>query len=85
MSQQAPTMFVSQYSKKKPTLLAQQTGKKKKKKKYKRKKQVCMAKQKFTHFIPREKPKKRRGVHKKSQNKNEKRQKKQTRYKGQGR
>ena len=35
-----------------------------------------MAKQKFTHFIPREKPKKRRGVHKKSQNKNEKRQKK---------
>ena len=34
MSQQIPTMFVSQYSKKKPTLLAQQTGKKKKKKKY---------------------------------------------------
>ena len=34
MSRQAPTMFVSQYSKKKPTLLAQQTGKKKKKKKY---------------------------------------------------
>lgn len=34
MSQQVPTMFVSQYSKKKPTLLAQQTGKKKKKKKY---------------------------------------------------
>ena len=44
MSQQAPTMFISQYSKKKPTLLAQQTGKakqtgkKKKKKKYKKKK-----------------------------------------------
>jgi len=34
MSQQIPTMFVSQYSKKKPTLLAQQTGKKKKKKSY---------------------------------------------------
>jgi cytoskeletal protein RodZ len=44
-----------------------------------------MAKQKFTHFIPREKPKKRKGVHTKSQNKNAKRQKKQTRYKGQGR
>ena len=42
MSNQAPTMFVSQYSKKKPTLLAQQTGKAKqtgkKKKKYKKKK-----------------------------------------------
>ena len=34
MSNQSPTMFVSQYSKKKPTLLAQQTGKKKKKKRY---------------------------------------------------
>ena len=34
MSQQIPTMFVSQYSKKKPTLLAQQTGKKKNKKPY---------------------------------------------------
>ena len=44
-----------------------------------------MAKQKFTHFITREKPKKRKGVHKKSQNKNEKRQKKQNRYKGGGR
>jgi len=44
-----------------------------------------MAKQKFTHFIPREKPKKRKGVHTKSQNKSAKRQKKQTRYKGQGR
>ena len=44
MSNQAPTMFVSQYSKKKPTLLAQQTGKakqtgkKKNKPKYKKKK-----------------------------------------------
>jgi hypothetical protein len=44
-----------------------------------------MAKQKFTHFVPREKPKKRKGVHKKSQNKSEKRQRKQTRYKGGGR
>jgi len=44
-----------------------------------------MAKQKFTHFIPRDKTKKRKGVHKKTQNKNEKRQKKQTRYKGGGR
>ena len=44
-----------------------------------------MAKQKFTHFVPRDKPKKRPGVHTKSQNKNAKRQKKQTRYKGQGR
>ena len=44
-----------------------------------------MAKQKFVHFIPRDKPKKRPGVHKKSQNKSEKLQKKQTRYKGQGR
>jgi hypothetical protein len=44
-----------------------------------------MAKQKFVHFVPRDKPKKRPGVHKKTQNKNEKRQKKQTRYKGGGR
>ena len=44
-----------------------------------------MAKRKFIHFIPRPKPKKCPGVHKKSQNKSEKRQKKQTRYKGQGR
>jgi hypothetical protein len=44
-----------------------------------------MAKQKFTHFIPREKPKKRRGVHKKSKNKDEKRMSKKSRYKGQGR
>jgi hypothetical protein len=44
-----------------------------------------MAKQKFTHFVPRAKPPKRPGKHKKSQNKSEKRQKRQTRYKGQGR
>ena len=44
-----------------------------------------MAKIKFTHFVPRDKPKKRgAGQHKKSLNKNEKRQKKLTRYKGQG-
>ena len=41
-----------------------------------------MAKIKFTGtFIPRDKPKKRKGVHRKSQ----KRQRKQTRYKGGGR
>ena len=44
-----------------------------------------MAKQKFTHFVPRDQPKKRPGVHKKSMNKDEKRQMKLTRYKGQGR
>jgi hypothetical protein len=44
-----------------------------------------VAKQKFTHFIPRDKPKKRGpGVHKKSLNKNEKRQKNTKRYLGQG-
>ena len=43
-----------------------------------------MAKQSFKFFTPRDKPKKRKGVHKKSQSKSEKRQKKQTRYKGQG-
>jgi|TARA_R110000796_G_scaffold53506_1_gene125522 hypothetical protein len=44
-----------------------------------------MAKQSFKFFTPRDKPKKRGPRHhKKSQNKNEKRQKKQTRYKGQG-
>ena len=42
-----------------------------------------MAKQKFTHFVPREKPKKRPGVHKKRKNKNEKRDFKK--YIGQGR
>ena len=37
-----------------------------------------MAKQKFTHFIPRDKPPKRgAGKHKKKKNKHEKRQKKQ--------
>ena len=35
-----------------------------------------MAKQKFTHFVPRDKPKKRPGRHKKSRNKHEKRQQK---------
>ena len=44
-----------------------------------------MAKQKFVHYVPRQKPKKRPGVHKKSRNKQEKRQQKNTRYKGQGR
>ena len=44
-----------------------------------------MAKQKFTHFVPRDKPKKRRGIHTKSLNKHKKLQKKLTRYKGQGR
>jgi len=44
-----------------------------------------MAKQKFVHFVPRDKPKKRPGVHKKKLNKSEKRQMKLTRYKGQGR
>ena len=44
-----------------------------------------MARQKFVHFVPRDQPKKRPGCHKKSQNKAESRQKKQTRYKGQGR
>ena len=44
-----------------------------------------VAKQRFTHFTPREKPKKRGPrQHKKSLNKAEKRQKKMTRYKGQG-
>ena len=44
-----------------------------------------MARQSFKFFTPRDKPKKRGArKHKKSQNKSEKRQKKQTRYKGQG-
>ena len=44
-----------------------------------------MARQSFKFFTPRDKPKKRGArAHKKSQNKSEKRQKKQTRYKGQG-
>ena len=45
-----------------------------------------MAKQKFTHFIPRDKPKKRGpGSHKKNKSKDEKRRCKKQRYKGQGR
>jgi len=44
-----------------------------------------MAKQKFTNFTPRPKPKKRPGVHKKSRNKKEKLNQKNTKYKGQGR
>ena len=45
-----------------------------------------MAKQKITHFIPKNKPKKQgHEAHKKNKNKSEKRQQKQTRYKGQGR
>ena len=43
-----------------------------------------MARQKFVHYVPRDKPTK-LGKHKKSLNKSEKRQKKLTRYKGQGR
>jgi len=44
-----------------------------------------MAKQSFKFYTPRDKPKKRGPrAHKKSLNKNEKRQKKQKRYKGQG-
>ena len=40
---------------------------------------------KFKSFETRDKPKKRPGVHKKTQNKSEKLNKKQTRYKGGGR
>jgi len=44
-----------------------------------------MAKRTFKHFIPRDKPKKRGPrQHKKNLNKHEKRQRKKTRYKGQG-
>ena len=43
-----------------------------------------MARQKFVHFVPRDKPPK-LGKHKKSLSKGEKIQKKLTRYKGQGR
>jgi len=44
-----------------------------------------VAKQKFTHFLPRDKPKKRGPrKHTKNLNKNKKRQRKLTRYKGQG-
>jgi hypothetical protein len=44
-----------------------------------------VAKQNFSHYVKRDKPPKRPGVHKKSMNKSEKLQKKLTRYKGQGR
>ena len=44
-----------------------------------------MAKQNFTYYVKRDQPKKRPGVHTKSQNKSSKRQNKQTRYKGGGR
>jgi hypothetical protein len=44
-----------------------------------------VAKRKFVHFVPRPKPKKRPRRHKKDLNKHEKRNKKLTRYKGQGR
>jgi hypothetical protein len=44
-----------------------------------------VAKQNFSHYIKRDRPPKRPGVHKKSMNKSEKLQKKLTRYKGQGR
>ena len=44
-----------------------------------------MAKQKFTHYILRDKPKKRGPrQHKKNLNKSEKRQQRNRRYKGQG-
>ena len=43
-----------------------------------------MAKQKFIHFVPRDKPPK-LGKHKKNLSKSEKLNKKLTRYKGQGR
>jgi len=43
-----------------------------------------MAKQKFTNYIPRPKPKKRPGVHKNREIKKKKLQQKNTRYKGQG-
>ena len=43
-----------------------------------------MAKQNFSSYIPRDKPPKRKGIHKKSLNKSEKLNKKLTRYKGQG-
>ena len=44
-----------------------------------------MAKQNFSNYTPRDKPKKRKGIHKKSLSKSEKLNKKLTRYKGQGR
>ena len=44
-----------------------------------------MAKQKFTHFIPRDKPPKRPNRHKKTLSKSEKNNNKNKKYKGQGR
>jgi len=44
-----------------------------------------MKRSKLAIHAPREKPKKRKGVHKKSKNKSEKRMAKKQRYKGQGR
>ena len=44
-----------------------------------------MAKQRFTHYTKRDKPKKRPGIHKKSKSKSEKLQQSRHRYKGQGR
>ena len=44
-----------------------------------------MKKAKGAEYAPRDKPKKRKGVHKKSKNKSEKRMMKKQRYKGQGR
>jgi hypothetical protein len=43
-----------------------------------------MAKQKFTHFVPRPKPKKRPGDHKKNKNKSEKRDFKKYNRQGRG-
>jgi hypothetical protein len=43
-----------------------------------------MAKQNFKLYVPREAPKKRKGIHKKSKNKAEKKQKSMKRYRGQG-
>jgi len=43
-----------------------------------------VAKQNFSYYVKREQHRKRPGIHKKSQNKAEKRQKSQKRYKGQG-
>ena len=44
-----------------------------------------MKRSKLALHAPRDKPKKRRGVHKKSKNKSEKLRSKKQRYKGQGR
>jgi len=44
-----------------------------------------MAKQNFTHYIKRDKPKKRPGQHKKSPSKSEKNNNRNKKYQGQGR